>query len=149
MVFAGNTGGKFLNFVTVERRSLDRVTHTGKFLSMAEHLITGAAGEQLACQWLQERGFAIVHRNWRHGHDELDIVARDGRFLVVVEVKTRSSDRWGDPEDAVDNKKQERLIRAAEELIHGTDEDLELRFDVISITHTPRGPEILHIPDAF
>ena len=116
---------------------------------MAEHLITGADGEQLACQWLQERGFAIIHRNWRHGHDELDIVARDGRFLVVVEVKTRSSNRWGDPEDAVDNKKQQRLVRAAEELIHSTEEDLELRFDVISITHTARGPEILHIPDAF
>ena len=116
---------------------------------MSEHLVIGAAGEQLACQWLEAHGFTIVHRNWRHGRDELDIVARDGRFLVVVEVKTRSSDRWGDPEDAVDRKKQKKMMRAADELVHQTKEDLELRFDVISITHTPRGPEILHIPDAF
>lgn len=116
---------------------------------MAEHLLTGAAGEQLACQWLLEHGFAIVHRNWRHGQDEIDIVARQGRFLVVVEVKTLTSDRWGDPEDAVDSRKQMKLMRAADGLIEQTPEDLELRFDVIAITHTPQGPEILHIPDAF
>ncbi len=116
---------------------------------MTEHLLTGAAGEQLACQWLLEHGFTILHRNWRHGHDELDIVAREGAFLVVVEVKTVSSDRWGHPEDAVDENKQRKLMRAADELIEQTPEDLELRFDVIAITHTPHGPQILHIPDAF
>ena len=116
---------------------------------MAEHLRTGAAGEQLACQWLLDHGFTVLHRNWRHGRDEIDIVAREGRFLVVVEVKTLTSARWGDPEDAVDHRKQLKLMRAADELIEQTPEDLELRFDVIAITHTPQGPEILHIPDAF
>ena len=53
---------------------------------MAEHLRTGAAGEQLACQWLETHGFKVLHRNWRYGHDEIDVVAREGRFLVVVEV---------------------------------------------------------------
>ena len=116
---------------------------------MAEHLLTGAAGEQLACQWLVDHGFRVLHRNWRHGRDEIDIVARDGRFLVVVEVKTLKSDRWGDPEDAVDPRKRMNLMRAADALIEQTEEDLELRFDVIAITHKPLGPEILHIPDAF
>lgn len=116
---------------------------------MAEHLRTGATGEQLACQWLESHGFAVLHRNWRHGHDEIDIVARDGPFLVVVEVKTLSSDRWGHPEDAVNHRKRARLMRAADALLHHTDEDLELRFDVIAITHAPDGPRILHIPDAF
>lgn len=116
---------------------------------MAEHLRTGAAGEQLACQWLEGHGFTVLHRNWRHGRDEIDIVAREGRFLVVVEVKTLTSARWGDPEDAVDHRKQVKLMRAADELIEQTTEDLELRFDVIAITHTPQGPEIFHIPDAF
>lgn len=116
---------------------------------MAEHLLTGAAGEQLACQWLTDHGFTVLHRNWRHGRDEIDIVAREGRFLVVVEVKTLTSARWGDPEDAVDHRKQMKLMRAADELIEQTEEDLELRFDVIAITHTPQGPDILHIPDAF
>lgn len=116
---------------------------------MAEHLETGEAGEQLACQWLLEHGFSIVHRNWRHGRDELDVVAQEGRFLVVVEVKTRSSDRWQEPEQAVDQRKQRKLLRAAEALVHSIEEDLELRFDVISVTFAPEGPRILHIPDAF
>lgn len=116
---------------------------------MANRLDTGNAGEQLACQWLVDRGYTVLHRNWRHGHDELDIVARDGSYLVVVEVKTRSSDRWGDPEEAVDARKQAKLLRAAEELALQLDDGSELRFDVISVTFAPDGPRILHIPDAF
>lgn len=115
----------------------------------APHLRTGAAGEDLACHWLEARGFQVLHRNWRHGRDELDIVARDGRFLVVVEVKTRTSDRWGDPEASVDPAKQRKLMRCAEEYLFSIPDDLELRFDVIGITHTPAGPQVLHIPNAF
>ncbi len=59
----------------------------------------------------------ILHRNWRHRRDELDIVALDGRFLVVVEVKTLSSERWARPEDAVNPAKQRKLMRAAAELV--------------------------------
>lgn len=116
---------------------------------MAEHLETGAQGEDLACEWLKKSGMQLLHRNWRHGRGELDIVARDGRFLVVVEVKTRSSDRWALPEEAVGPAKQRLLMQAADELVRGQDEDLELRFDILSITHGPQGPEFLHIPNAF
>jgi putative endonuclease len=116
---------------------------------MAEHLIIGAQGEQLACRWLEERGFRILHRNWRHGRDELDIVAVDEPFLVVVEVKTLTSARWNTPETTVTPSKQQKLMRAAVELAHQTPGDRELRFDVIAITHTPEGPEVLHIPNAF
>jgi putative endonuclease len=116
---------------------------------MAEHLVIGAQGEQLACQWLENKGFRILHRNWRHKRDELDIVALDGRFLVVVEVKTLTSAGWNTPETAVTTRKQQKLMRAAVELAYQTPGDLELRFDVIAITHTPQGPEVLHIPNAF
>ncbi len=116
---------------------------------MAEHLRTGAAGEQLACQWLEARGVPVLHRNWRHGRDEIDIVAQEGRFLLVVEVKTLGSSRWTDPERAVDLHKRRSLMRAANALLEQADSDLEVRFDVIAITHTPQGPEILHIPGAF
>lgn len=116
---------------------------------MAEHNHTGERGEQLACQWLEAKGYSILHRNWRHGHCEIDIVARDRDFLVVVEVKTRSSARWIDPEAAIGPEKRRNLMRAADELVHSIPDDLELRFDVVSITHTATGPEILHIPDAF
>lgn len=68
---------------------------------MAMHLRTGAEGEQAACQWLDQRGYRIEARNWRHGRLEVDIVARHGRTLVIVEVKTRRSDRYDGPADAV------------------------------------------------
>ncbi|MCB0772785.1 MAG: YraN family protein [Flavobacteriales bacterium] len=116
---------------------------------MAHHNTVGEAGEQLASQWLAAKGFTILHRNWRAGRDEIDIVARDGDMLVVVEVKTRSSARWGAPEWAVGPAKRRSLMRAAAELVHAVPGDPELRFDVVSITHTPAGPEFLHIPDAF
>lgn len=118
-------------------------------LTMAEHIRTGTEGEELACRWLQAQGFSIMHRNWRAGRGEIDIVAREGDFLVVVEVKTRSSARWGSPELAVGPAKRRHLMQAATELLHTFPGDLELRFDVLSITHTPRGPEFLHIPNAF
>ena len=116
---------------------------------MAEHLETGALGEQLACQWLEGHGYRVLHRNWRHGRDELDIVASKDRFLVVVEVKTQRDEQWKDPEQAVDRAKQRKLLRAAEALAHSHPEDLELRFDIIAITLRPEGPQVLHIPDAF
>ncbi len=116
---------------------------------MAEHLRTGAQGEQLACQYLERKGFNILHRNWRHGRDELDIVARDGRFLVIVEVKTRSTDRHGNPEDQVSPAKIRKLMRAVDGYLDAFRTDLELRFDVVSITLNARQPEILHITDAF
>lgn len=115
----------------------------------ALHLRTGAEGEELACRWLEARGVKVLHRNWRHGRDELDIVARDGRFLVVVEVKTRRSGHWGDPEMAVDRAKQRKLMRGAEAYLFSIPDDLEVRYDVVSITHTRSGPEVLHIPNAF
>jgi putative endonuclease len=116
---------------------------------MADHLRTGAQGEQLACQYLEGKHFTILHRNWRHGHDELDIVARDGRFLVIVEVKTRTTGRWGNPEDDVSPAKIRKLMRAVDGYLDAFPTDLELRFDVVSITLNARQPEILHITDAF
>lgn len=116
---------------------------------MAKHLDTGTHGEQLACQWLEARGFQVLHRNWRHGRDELDIVAREGAMLVVVEVKTVHSDQWKDPEQAVDRAKQRKLMRCTEALLDTFPDDPEVRFDVIAITLRPDGPRILHIPNAF
>jgi putative endonuclease len=138
-----------LNFDLCNATDAYRVTPVGQHCSMAEHNHTGNWGEQLACQWLESKGYTILHRNWRHGRDEIDIVARDNGFLVVVEVKTRSSARWGNPELAVGPAKQRNLMRAADELLFHTPGNLELRFDVISITRTARGPEVFHIPGAF
>ena len=62
---------------------------------MDTHLRKGARGEQAACRYLENKGWSILARNWRVGRDELDIVARDGDVLVVVEVKTRASEEYG------------------------------------------------------
>ena len=100
---------------------------------MAEHLIIGARGEQLACQWLEKKGFQILHRNWRHGHDELDIVALDGRFLVVVEVKLRRGSRFGAAAEAIDARKLSRLRLALAGFARDADPELVPRIDVITI----------------
>ncbi len=117
---------------------------------MAEHNLTGSEGEQLACRFLEDAGHAVLERNWKHGRHELDIVARTDRELVIVEVKTRSSDRHGQPEEAVKQGKRGRMIRSANAYIEQTGTVLPVRFDIISIILHPGGkPFINHLRDAF
>lgn len=117
---------------------------------MAEHNLTGTQGEQLACRFLEEQGYEVLERNWRQGRYELDIVARKGPELVVVEVKTRSSDQHGQPAEAVRKGKRGKLVQGANAYVQATGCDLILRFDIISIILHPTGkPYIHHIPDAF
>lgn len=117
---------------------------------MAEHNRTGAEGEQAACRHLEQLGFEVIERNWRHGRLELDIVARHDRFLVFVEVKTRSSSQHGEPEEAVKKGKRAKLIKAANAYMQATGTDLAARFDIVSVILHPSGkPYVHHIPDAF
>jgi putative endonuclease len=117
---------------------------------MAEHNVTGSQGEQLACRFLEEQGYAVLERNWRHGRHELDIIARQGRELVVVEVKTRSSDQYGQPAEAVKRGKRGKLVQAANAYVLATGCELGLRFDIVSVILHPGGkPHIHHITDAF
>ena len=73
----------------------------------------GFAGEDMAAKLLQEKGYKILARNWRCGHLEVDIIAETDDYLVIVEVKTRKSAAFGEPEVFVDRQKQRNLIRAA------------------------------------
>ncbi len=73
----------------------------------------GAAGEALAAGWYTDRGYEVIDRNWRVREGEIDLVARKGRLLVFCEVKTRTSDRFGSPAEAVTFAKQRRIRRAA------------------------------------
>ncbi|MBK8339486.1 MAG: YraN family protein [Flavobacteriales bacterium] len=116
---------------------------------MATHLKKGAHGEQAACHYLEEKGWSILARNWRVGRDELDIVARDGDLLVVVEVKTRASEAHGAPYESVGTIKQHRMIRAAEAYLDHLGEDLDVRFDIISVVLHPSGTRLEHIEEAF
>ncbi|MBX2972205.1 MAG: YraN family protein [Flavobacteriales bacterium] len=117
---------------------------------MAVHNETGAIGEQYACRFLEDLGYEVVARNWRFGKDELDIIARTARELVIVEVKTRSTDIHGQPEEAVKKGKRSTMIRGANAYVQASGCELALRFDIVSVILHPSGkPYIHHIPDAF
>jgi putative endonuclease len=94
----------------------------------------GAFGENLAAAWYEENGYVIEARNWRGSAGEIDIVARKDRLLVISEVKTRSSDRFGVPAEAITPAKQRRLRRLATEYLAATTPGrCDIRFDVVSV----------------
>lgn len=100
----------------------------------SDRITLGKAGEEYACRELERRGYAILARRFRTRMGELDIVARDGRTLVFIEVKARRSVRFGEPVEAVTWQKQQRLARMAAEYVlqHGIG-DAGCRFDVVSV----------------
>lgn len=111
----------------------------------------GRRGEDLAHRYLQSLGMTIVARNFRtpSGSGELDIVARDGNALVVVEVKSRTNTEFGTPDRNVDWDKEQRVIRGAEEFARRSDLPLQqVRFDVITIVFS-EPPKLKHRKDAF
>lgn len=116
---------------------------------MALHNQYGAVGEELACQYLQKKGYYILDRNWRSGHKELDIVALKENELVIVEVKARKSANFGNPEDAINMQKIRRTVAAADAYVRYNRFDFHIRFDVIAITGVSPNVEIKHIEDAF
>lgn len=109
----------------------------------------GQTGEELATDFLKEKGYEILERNWRFRHIEVDIIARHKQILVFVEVKTRKGADWGEPYTAVDERKQRTLIYAAERYLFGHGLDLEVRFDIVSIISNPGRTALEHIEGAF
>jgi putative endonuclease len=117
---------------------------------MAKHNELGALGEKIAREFLAEKGFKILDSNWRYLKDELDIIAEHNNFLVVIEVKTRSTWQYGEPHEAVTPKKQKFIVRATEAYINEKEIEKEVRFDVISIVMAGhKVSELTHIEDAF
>ena len=126
---------------------------------MAQHNDLGKLGEELAVEFLQKSGYEIVERNWTFQKAEIDIIAKIGDTLAVIEVKTRSSLDFGLPQDFVKPKKIQLLVKAVNEYIISKDLDVEVRFDIIAITasNTNSLPiqkdgksfEIEHLIDAF
>lgn len=100
---------------------------------MAEKHDLGRKGEELAVAHLRSLGIEILHTNWRFHHFEIDIVARDGNELVIVEVKSRGSNSYEHPLEAISNKKIRFLVNAADAYIAEHNIDQETRFDVVSI----------------
>ncbi len=120
---------------------------------MVKHLETGQLGESAAAEFLEKLGWRIVERNWRFGRSEVDIIAwTEDEILAFVEVKTRSGDNagYGSPEESVDAKKQDQLVRAAGAYMESIDYNWEIRFDVVAvILKDGKVLEIRHLEDAF
>lgn len=110
----------------------------------------GAQGEQLAADYLQEHGLVVLARNYRYDRAEVDLVCRDGEELVFVEVKSRRSAQYGDPEEAVTELKQEQLRKAAEGYCQEFQlDDKFYRFDIVAILQRGEMLILRHIKDAF
>jgi len=116
---------------------------------MADHNDLGKKGEEAAARYLQQNGYSIIERNWVNEKYEIDIIAQNEEFIIFVEVKTRSSDYWENPEEAVSKGKIKRIVEAADFYLREKDIDLPARFDVIAMIWTGNKFEIDHIDDAF
>ena len=116
---------------------------------MAKHNEIGQKGEHLAADFLEKKGYEILHRNWRYGHAELDIVAMNGRTLVFAEVKTRSDDLFERPEQAVNDRKRQLLARAAVAYMRMCGHEWAIRFDILSVLLKGDIFFIEHFEDAF
>lgn len=116
---------------------------------MASHNELGKLGEELAVEFLQKNAYEILDRNWRYKKAEVDIIARKGETLAIVEVKTRSTDAFGDPQDFVKPKKIKLLVEAVNNYVLSKDLDVEVRFDIIAIVKNQSSYNIEHLEDAF
>ncbi|MFC2102808.1 YraN family protein [Bacteroidota bacterium] len=113
----------------------------------------GKAGEEIAVKFLKEKGFEIIERNYRYGHGEIDIIAKDPEdgFTAFVEVKTRQNLDYGKPEYAITKSKQKQIRKIAELYLYDKGiEELDCRFDVIAILLKVKdNPSINHYINAF
>ncbi|OYQ37131.1 endonuclease [Flavobacterium cyanobacteriorum] len=116
---------------------------------MARHNELGKLGEEMAADFLKKQGYSILQTNFTYQKAEIDIIARLGDVLAIVEVKTRSSTEFGLPQEFVKPKKIRLLVKAVNEYIEQNSLDVETRFDIISIYKENGQYEIEHLQDAF
>lgn len=116
---------------------------------MAQHNQLGKIGEQLAMDFLLEKGYEIMKRNYRFDKAEVDIIAKKEQTLAIVEVKTRSTSDFGNPQDFLKPKQIQRIVRAVDEYVTKNKLDVEVRFDIIAIVKGKNGFSIEHFENAF
>ena len=116
---------------------------------MAQHNELGKKGEQLAVDFLQKRGYKILERNYRYQKAEIDIIARLNDTLCAVEVKTRSTPDFGNPQDFVKPKQIQQLVKAIDFYVIENDLDVEVRFDIVAIIKNKLGTKIEFFENAF
>ena len=116
---------------------------------MAQHNETGTQGEQLANKWLVERGYKIRETNWRHRHLEVDLIAEKGDTLHFIEVKSRRSTKFGNPEESINKQKMKNLKDAAEQYQLKNPGWKWIQFDVLAILLKPDGVEYWFNQDVY
>ncbi len=109
----------------------------------------GKEGEEIATAHLIKEGYKILARNYRSGRAELDIIATKDNLLIVVEVKTRETDKYGNPEESVGTGKINMLAHGIEDYMLDNDLDQNVRYDIISIIKNQYKTDVHHLVDAF
>ncbi len=114
------------------------------------HQAIGHLGEGIASTYLLANNYEIIEKNWRYKKSEIDIIASKNSKLHFVEVKTRTSEAFGRPEDSIDSAKMNNLKKGAEAYLLLHPEWTRIQFDVVAVTlHGSREPEIFFIEDVF
>lgn len=116
---------------------------------MSDKIKKGKEGEEMATQFLIEKGYEIIVRNYRHKRSEIDLIVKKNNWLIFVEVKLRSSDLYGYPEDFVDYKKAKNIMEGAEQYTFENNWHGNVRYDIVSIRIQKDKTEIIQIEDAF
>ena len=117
---------------------------------MAKHNQTGKLGETIAIPHLTEKGYTVLHQNWRHSHWEVDIIASKDNILHFIEVKTRRTKKFGLPEENVNKKKIQYLINASAEYLHLHAEWKRIQFNILAISIIKNEPvEYFLIEDVY
>jgi putative endonuclease len=116
---------------------------------MSDKIKKGKKGEDMAARFLMDKGFEIIERNYRYKQSEIDLIVKKDNWLIFVEVKLRSSDAYGYPEDFVDYKKAKNVIDGAEQYTYENDWQGNVRYDIVSIRLLKDKTEIVQIEDAF
>lgn len=111
--------------------------------------VLGHKGEEIAVDYLKKKGYTVLHRNYRTPLGEADIIAKDKNIIVFIEVKARSSDAFGQPYEAVNHRKQEKLKKIALYYLKHHQIESPVRFDVVSIISRNGKAEVNHMPEAF
>lgn len=118
---------------------------------MAEHNDLGDEGEEMAALHLLKSGYDILIRNYTFQKGEIDIIARKENTIIIVEVKTRSTPDFGNPQDFLKAGQIQRLVATANHFVENfvEDEDIDVRFDIVAIIKNKAGTKLEHIEDAF
>ena len=117
---------------------------------MADHNTLGSEAEKMATAWLRENGYEILHQNWRYSHYEIDIIAKKDSFLHFIEVKARSSAKYGHPEEHVGKRKFRNLMRAADQYLFMHPRNKWIQYSILSILLIKgKAPEFFLLKDVY